>query len=167
MIDWDGIVQRDGPGTWQAAWRILGNRADVDDVFQEAFVDAFTYSQGRTIANWRALLQRLATTRAIDRLRQRIRRRGREEPLVDRLVATDLAPPQVAQEAELSAQLRMALVEINSKHAEVFCLFHLEGWTYQQIAEHLAVSTDVVGVWLNRARGKLRELMRDMSEGSS
>ncbi len=168
MIDWQDILSREGPVVWRTAWRLLGNRADADEVFQESFVSALEYSRTHEVKHWRALLQRLATTRAVDRLRQKIRRRGREDALPeDHLLASGLSPPQMAENAELSERFRAALAEINPKQAEVFCLFHLDGWNYPEIAEHLAVSTDVVGVWLHRARGRLRELLAEMKEVSS
>ena len=168
MIDWEGILSRDGPAVWRTAWRVLGNRADADDVFQETFVAALEYSRTHAVTHWRALLQRLATARAVDRLRLKIRRRGREDALpIDHLTASDPSPLQLAETAELTGNLREALAEINPKQAEVFCLFHLDGWTYPEIAEHLAISTDVVGVWLHRARGRLRELLSEMNEVSS
>ena len=168
ILDWEGILARDGPAVWRTAWRVLGNRADVDEVFQETFVAALEYSGAHAVTHWRALLQRLATARAIDRLRQRVRRRGREEPLRDdHLASSDPMPLQAAENAELSARLRAALAKIPARQAEVFCLFHLEGWSYPEIVESLAISTDVVGVWLHRARGRLRELLREMNEVSS
>jgi DNA-directed RNA polymerase specialized sigma24 family protein len=65
MIDWQGILSRDGPAVWRTAWRVLGNRADADECFQEAFVAALEYSSTHTVKHWRALLQRLAAARAI------------------------------------------------------------------------------------------------------
>ena len=168
MIDWEGILSHDGPAVWRTAWRVLGNRADADEVFQETFVSAVEYSRTHIVIHWRALLQRLATARAIDRLRQRVRRKDREMPLpADHLQASIPLPSQAAENAELSAKLRAALAEIPSRQAEVFCLFHLDGWSYPEIAEHLAISTDVVGVWMHRARGRLRELLSEMNEVSS
>jgi len=168
MIDWEGILSHDGPAIWRTAWRVLGNRADADEVFQETFVAAVEYSRTHTVIHWRALLQRLATARAIDRLRRRVRRNNREMPLsIDHPQTSIPLPLQAAENAELSAKLRVALAEIPPRQAEVFCLFHLDGWSYPEIAEHLAVSTDVVGVWLHRARGRLRELLGEMNEVSS
>jgi len=104
MIDWEGILSRDGPAVWRTAWRVLGNRADADDVFQETFVAALEYSRTHAVHHWRALLQRLAVARAIDRLRQRVRRRHREQPFPeDHLIASGPLPSQMAQAAELSA----------------------------------------------------------------
>jgi RNA polymerase sigma-70 factor (ECF subfamily) len=165
MIDWEGILAQDGPAVWRTAWRVLGNRADADEVFQETFIAAVEYSRRHDVNHWRALLQRLATARAIDRLRQRVRRKDRQMPLPDDHPETRTPqPPQAAENAELSANLRIALAEIPPRQAEVFCLFHLDGWSYPEIAAHLAISTDVVGVWLHRARGRLRELLSEIHE---
>jgi RNA polymerase sigma-70 factor (ECF subfamily) len=167
MIDWEGILSQDGPAVWRTAWRVLGNRADADEVFQETFLAAVEYSRDHVVNHWRALLQRLATARAIDRLRQRVRRKIHEMPLpADHPEDSTPQPPQAAENAELSDKLRSALAEIPPRQAEVFCLFHLDGWNYPDIAEHQAISTDVVGVWLHRARGRLRELLREMNEVS-
>ena len=171
MIDWEGILTREGPAVWRAAWRVLGHRADADECFQETFVAAVQYAREHAVENWRALLLRMATARAIDRLRRRVSRRSHEEPLadthVDHLTASDPSPQSRMESAELSANLRAALVEIPERQAEVFCLFHLEGWSYPEIAEHLSISTDVVGVWLHRTRQRLRELLREKNEVSS
>ena len=168
MIDWEGILSRDGPAVWRTAWRIVGNRADADDVYQEAFVAAVEYSRLHVVEHWRALLQRMATARAIDRLRQKVRRRTRELPLSeDHARASEPPPSQNAGNAEVSARVRAALSRIPARQAEVLCLFYLDRWTYPEIARHLAVSTDVVGVSLHRGRGRLRELLGDLKEVSS
>src|SRR5436190_208510 len=144
MIDWEGILRRDGPTVWRTAWRVLGRSADADECFQETFVAALDYArQGRAVQNWRALLQRIATTRAIDRLRQRVRRQNREDlldPDHDHPSPTRL-PHEQLESAELSATLRRALARLPDGQAEAFCLFHLEDWSYREIAESLSIST--------------------------
>jgi RNA polymerase sigma-70 factor, ECF subfamily len=159
MIDWEGILSRDGPAVWRTAWRVLGNRADADECFQETFVAALEYSRTHAVEHWRALLQRIATTRAIDRLRRRIGQQDREAALHDDHPSPSRLPSEQLEDAELSATLRRALARLPAKQAEVFCLFHIEGWSYREIAECLSISTDVVGMWLHRARGRLRELL--------
>jgi RNA polymerase sigma-70 factor (ECF subfamily) len=165
MIDWEGILRRDGPAVWRTAWRVLGRSVDADECFQETFVAALDYArQGHAVQNWRALLQRIATTRAIDRLRRRVRQRSREaafdteedHPSPARL------PHEQLESAELAATLRRALARLPDGQAEAFCLFHLEDWSYREIAESLSISTDLVGVWLQRAKARLRELLSDV-----
>src|ERR1700722_16831301 len=78
MPDWQEILSRDGPAVWRTAYRLLANRADADECFQEGFVDALVLSRRQEIRDWGGLLRRLATVRSIDRLRQRRRSRLRE-----------------------------------------------------------------------------------------
>lgn len=160
MIDWESILRRDGPPAWRTAWHVLGNRADADECFQEACVAAVEFSRTDSVRNWRHLLQRFAAAKAVDRLRLRIRRKPREQPLpVDHLIATDPLPPDHAESAELAARLRIAIAHLPSRQAEAFCLFYFDGWSYREIAANLAISTDLVGVWLERARDRLRILI--------
>jgi RNA polymerase sigma-70 factor (ECF subfamily) len=163
-VDWDGLLAAEGPAVWRAVRRVVGNDADAEDVFQETFVAAVELSRREPVRQWRGLLLRLAHARGIDRLRARYRRGGREnaaegEADVDALPSDRPGPDEVAAAAELSARLRDALAQLPARQAEVFCLFCLEGWTYQQVSEHLAMSSDAVGVTIHRARARLRTLL--------
>jgi RNA polymerase sigma factor (sigma-70 family) len=160
MPDWDEIVRRDGPAAWRSAYRLTGNTADADECLQEALVVAVGIARREEVRCWRALLQRLASARALDRLRRR-KRRGPFEVVADwgAIRGSMPSPDESAEEAELAARLREALGRIPPKQAEAFCLYALEGWSYAEVAEHLGASTDAVGVLLHRARGRLRGLL--------
>jgi RNA polymerase sigma-70 factor (ECF subfamily) len=165
MPNWQEIVERDGKAVWCSVYRILGNRADADECFQEAFLAAWEVSRRQQVQNWRALLLHLGAARAVDRLRQRRRRASREQTADWEAVSGNEPPPtQTAEEVELSERLRTALTRLPSRQAEIFCLHCLEGWSYQEIALHLAISLDSVGVLLHRARKQLRLLLIGHSE---
>jgi RNA polymerase sigma-70 factor (ECF subfamily) len=165
MVDWDQILTRDGPIAWQTAWRVLRDRSDADECFQEACLEALEFSRTHTVKHWRTLLQRLAAARAIDRLRQRVRRRDHESRLpVDRPPLLTPTPLAQAENAELAAKLRAALTQVPPDQAQAFWLFHREGWSYLQIAEAMNVSTDLVGVWIGRARRRLAELLSTLKQ---
>ena len=165
MTDWEGIVRDHGPSVWRTAHRLLGNRADADECFQETFAAAveLVRRNKEPVRQWSALLVRLATARAVDRLRQRVRRSSRQEPAggdaVDALLDPRCGsrPSDRAEQAELSARLRAALAHLPPKQADAFCLHCLEGWSYREVAEHLGTSVDDVGVCVHRARAALRE----------
>jgi len=160
-VDWQSIVGRDGPVVWRTVYRLLGNHADAEDCYQETFLSALDLWRRQSVRNSRAMLQRLATARAMDRLRSRYRNPARQTITdtgseSDHPVSDSPGPPESAESAELSARLREALATLSPKQAEVFCFFSLDGWSYQEIADHLQISLDAVGVLLHRARGKLR-----------
>jgi RNA polymerase sigma-70 factor, ECF subfamily len=160
-MDWEMILKRDGPPAWRAAYRILGNSADTDECFQEAVMNALEIAKKGTVGNWRALLQRLITARAIDRLRQRYRLRSRiaDGANLDDLPGTPCDPSRGIDEAELQSQLRIALIQIPANQAQAFCLCCLEGWTYRECGDQLSLTSQAVGVLIQRARKKLQTLL--------
>jgi RNA polymerase sigma-70 factor (ECF subfamily) len=162
MTDWSQIVGQHGPIVWKTVYRLLDHEADAADCFQNAFVSALELSRKEAVRNWPGLLRRLATARALERLRQRYRESGRLSTLADRSTVDTKAvePGRAAQASELAEDLRAALAELDTRQAEVFCLACLEGLSYRQIAGQLGVTVNHVGVLLSRGRSSLRERLR-------
>jgi len=159
VIDWQIIIEKHGPAVWQTAYRLLGNDADASDCFQETFVCALEFSRHQRIRNFSALLIRLATTRAIDKLRKRFHRSNNNVASAD-LVAvpsTNPGPVQMAQRRELIDRLRESLAKLPPAEAQVFCMRYLNDMSYRQIAKDLGIKTNAAGVLLHRARAKLRK----------
>ena len=77
MTDWDAIVASDGPAVWRTLWRLLADRADVEECFQETFLAALRLAEREEVQSWPAVLCSIATARAMDRLRRRYRAAGR------------------------------------------------------------------------------------------
>jgi RNA polymerase sigma-70 factor (ECF subfamily) len=168
MIDWDELMRREGSAVWRTAYRLLRNQADADECFQETFLAALELSNRQPVRNWPALLRRLATSRAIDRVRKRLRRRRWEAfAHVARAEAVQADPSQLAESSELADALRWALAQLPSRQAEVFWLHELGDWSYQQIADELGISVNAVGVILHRTRLKLQELLKMQNRLSS
>jgi RNA polymerase sigma factor (sigma-70 family) len=165
MTDWEGILRRDGPAVWRYVYRLLGRREEAEDCYQETFLAALSAFKRGPIASERAFLLRLATARAIDKLRSRYRRAGREQSAdwsTLGLADGSPAPAQSAEASELSARLRDALATLPPNQADVFCLHCLEGWSYQEIAAELELSESNVGVLIHRARAKLKVLLASL-----
>jgi RNA polymerase sigma-70 factor (ECF subfamily) len=159
MADWSQIVAEHGPMVWKTAYRLLSNDADAADCFQRTFLAAVEFARQQTVRHWPALLRRLATSRALEQLRVRIRERGRQtsfdsEPIADR---ASRDPFEIAQTTELAERLRVALADIDPRQAQVFCLTQLERQSYDDVATELGLTVNHVGVLLNRARATLKE----------
>jgi RNA polymerase sigma-70 factor (ECF subfamily) len=170
MSDWASILSEHGATVWRTVYRLLNDHADALDCYQETFLAAWRLAERQPVVAWHALLVRLATRRAIDRLRQRVRTRARftaldgvPEP------ATDAGCPlRQAGAAELLDRVRQALARLPPKQAEVFWLSCMEGQSHQQISQALHVSTGEVRVLLHRARAHLaRVLEPDRSRGGN
>jgi RNA polymerase sigma-70 factor, ECF subfamily len=159
--DWKVIVERHGALVWQTAYRLLADESDTADCFQETFLAALEISRRQPVRNIEALLTRVATMRAIDRLRQRIRRNKRESDIENRpdLTAGTADPLGQVQGHELAEQLAQSLGRLPEQEAGVFCLRYLNGMSYRQIAKELKIKTTHAGVILHRARAKLRRML--------
>ncbi len=157
MPDWDMIVGEHGGVVWRTAYRLLGNHADAADCFQETFVSALSASGRQPVENWGGFLQRLATARALDRLRQRLRsgRAGRLDA-ESTPPSPEPGPDSSAEARERHDQIRRALAGLPPKQAEAFCLHYLEQWSYREIGQHLGIAPNAVGSLLHRARAGLR-----------
>ena len=161
MINWQTIVKKHGPAVWQTAYRLLGNHADAADCFQETFICALEVSRRQRVRNFSALLVRLATTRAIDQLRQRFSNSKVRADAADltAVPSTNPDPVQEAQMQELVVRLRESLSQLPPQEAQVFCLRYLNNMSYRQIAKELGIKTKTAGVLLHRARKKLRDFL--------
>ena len=156
-IDWAEIVREYGPLVWKTAWRVLGQEADAADCFQETLVSALEVARKGPVKHWAGLLTRLATARALDALRRRMRRERRDEAVpLEEEAAKQLGPLEEAQAAELGERLMAALAELPEQQGQAFCLQHMSGMSYEEIAAELGISVDGVGTALFKARSNLR-----------
>jgi RNA polymerase sigma-70 factor (ECF subfamily) len=166
MTDWSQIVHEHGPMVWRTIDRLLAHEADTADCFQRTFIAALELSHREPIRHWPAALKRVATHRALEQLRKRIRESGKcvaiADPaaIVSKLDGEHSEPEQAAHSSELAAQLRIALAEIDPQESQAFCLACLDQWSYHEIAAEMAISSNYVGVLLNRARASLRQRLK-------
>ncbi|KPK74205.1 MAG: hypothetical protein AMJ79_14640 [Phycisphaerae bacterium SM23_30] len=168
MTDWPSIVDENRQRVWRTAYRLLGNDADAADCLQETFISALRLTRREVIRNWPALLQRLATTRALDRLRQRMRLYGCCETIGEwsAVSSSRPGPDHTAQASELCQRLRQALAQLPAKQAQAFCLRFLDDLSYREIAQHMQIKPEAVGVLLHRARSQLQQLLASELAGN-
>lgn len=170
MKEWSDIVRQHGPLVWRTAYRLLSNDADASDCFQDTFVSAVELSRQEPIRHWPAVLKRIATARALERLRRRYRDAAREQAMPIRCDVTGDSletlpdhqvsdPSQSSLDCEIADHLRVALTQIDPVQAEVFCLSVLEDQSYREIADQLGITVNHVGVLLHRAKQHLQDLL--------
>lgn len=159
IIDWQKIIKKHGPSVWKTAYRLLGDSTDTADCFQETFICALEVSHRQHVRNFSALLVRLATSRAIDRLRRRFSSQQVRIDSADLTTrpSTNPGPAQEAQNHELSERLRKSLSELPAQQAQAFCLRYLNDMSYRQIAKELDIKKSATAVLLHRAKRKLRD----------
>ena len=127
--------------------RLVGDRHEADDLYQETFLAAFRAWPPPRRGNERAWLYRIATNKAIDRAR----RRRRLVPLADlRLAAPD-------RDGVTVADLATAVRALPTGQRAAFVLRKVEGRPYAEVAS-------VPGCSEEAARSRVAEALRKVKE---
>jgi RNA polymerase sigma factor (sigma-70 family) len=149
-----------------AAYRVLGNMADAEDIAQGVFL-RLRETEMPIIANAGSYLYRAAINGALDLLRSR--NRAVLEPLdaADGIAGTGqgASPEEDASASELARWLRSALGELRPRAAEMFALRYLEEFSNSEIAGLMNTSQAVVAVTLYQTRTKLKKRLKELERG--
>jgi RNA polymerase sigma-70 factor, ECF subfamily len=151
---------------FRAAYRIMGNAQDAEDVLQSVFLRLARQAEGTLdVANASSYLYRAAINSAFDLLRSR--RIRPNVPLDEAKDAPGTLPgPDATQEAEeIRHWLRRALAALPPRAAEVFALRYLEGEANRDIARMLGISRVSVAVSLHRTRQRLQSDLGQWKRG--
>jgi RNA polymerase sigma-70 factor (ECF subfamily) len=151
VIAWDEFVDEFGPMVYHAAFRVVGQDADAEDVLQDVFLEVYRLWEARDVANWQAVLRSLATRRAIDVLRRRF---ATQDMPVD-LAGSAADPADEASRNEVAERLRRAIARLPSQQATVVVLSQLENVPHDQIASMLEITPGAVATALHKARRRL------------
>ncbi len=167
------LVRRYEQPLFNYACKMLGNRSDAEDVFQETFLRVHLHGH-RFWGNapFRPWLYRIATNLCKDRLRYRKRRPEvpvsalhRDEDWPDPVAqwaATSNRPDEAAQASERSVIMERALADLSVKHRAVFLMAHQEGLSYAEIARALWIPVGTVKSRMNKAVNQLLAAMEAM-----
>ncbi len=165
MPDWNDIVRKNAVSVLNAAYRILGNLSDAEDVSQEVFAEAFRKWDGKPDQQWAGVLKRMSVCRSIDSIRKK---QKRASSLTPELLPDDSNNPlDIAISHEQEHRLRIAIGNLPPRESEVFCLTYFEQQSSNQIAELLGMSRPAVATALSKARSKLELVFREISTGDS
>ena len=134
------------PHVWRVAYRILGRRADADDVAQDAFVAAFTCLRDfKGTASFRTWLTRIAINKALNALRRPGARAG---SWTEAHAATD--------DHGVAAELLDAVGRLSLERRTVIVLRYWLGCSVTEIAETLELPLGTVNSRLARGLRDLR-----------
>jgi RNA polymerase sigma-70 factor (ECF subfamily) len=154
---------------YSAAFAILRNEADAEDVAQEAVLKAFKHlRQFRAEARFGTWLTQITINQA--RMWRRREHADRMEPIVDRqdeegnYTPRDFAdwrevPLETLERKEVRQKLAEALASLGEKYRETFVLRDMQQLSIEETAKALGISTASVKTRLLRARLMLRDLL--------
>jgi RNA polymerase sigma-70 factor, ECF subfamily len=138
------------------SYEMLGSAADAEDTVQETWLrwDAIGADARAAVRDPRAFLVRMATRKALDRLRSNARRR--EEYVGEWLPEPLLTAPDVADDVELAESVSFAMLTVletlTPTERAVFVLREVFDTPYREIAEAVGKSAATVRQIGHRAR---------------
>lgn len=155
-----------GTLAFRVALAVLRDRADAEDVAQEALLRAYrNFRRLRDRGTFRSWLVRIAWRAAIDHQRERKRRERREEgaavfAIGESSAAGEQDAEKLAAGREFSRQLNAALDSLSEKLRMVMILAAIEGYDTREVAQLLGLPENTVKSRLRMARKKLAEKLR-------
>jgi RNA polymerase sigma-70 factor, ECF subfamily len=153
-------------------YRMVRDREAAEDVAQEAFVKAFnaidTYNPGYKFSSW---MFKIANNLAIDRLRKReldtvsihgsphARSEDEEERSSITLTSGTESPEEYVENRELGGQIEDAIGRLRPEYRTAILLRHVEGHSYDEVAQIMDVPLGTVKTYIHRGRSELKELL--------
>ena len=161
------LVARYQGHVYGLAYSLSGDWAEAQDIAQEAFVRAYAnLDQLRDPARFAAWLRRVTFSVTMNWLKTF--RPGFFQQLdgrvdLDVLEIPDFrpGPPELAERRELAEAVVRAVDSLPPKYRVPLTMFHLDGLSYQKVAEFLDIPLGTAKSLIHRAREKLRGALAD------
>jgi RNA polymerase sigma-70 factor, ECF subfamily len=153
------LVERHARGVHAFVYRMLGSRAEAEEVCQESFLRLWKQSD-RFVARAKpsTWLYRVAHNLAIDRLR---RRRETSHPSSIEDVPTSERPSLHLYDKQVAQAVEAALAQLPERQRAAISLVHYQGMSNAEAADVLGVKVRALESLLARGRQQLRERLRD------
>jgi RNA polymerase sigma-70 factor (ECF subfamily) len=161
----EDLVRAEGPRAIRLAYRLVGNRADAEEIAQDAFLRFFAgikkFRGECSVGTW---IYRTVTRLAIDHLRRErlrhqlffFRKEEDDAEPMDYVADTRPDPGECLIGAETGRRLAKAMQKLPSRQRAVFVLRHQEELPLKEIAGLLGLEEGTVKTHLHRAVARLR-----------
>src|SRR6185436_13925754 len=161
------LMRRHNQRVYRAARAVIRDEADVEDVMQQAYINAYTHlGQFEERAQFSTWLTRIVLHEAFNRRRktQRSESRGATESqldegggdYMDRFESPAADPERQAYAQELTRVLETAVDSLPETYRTVFMLRDIEGLSTSETGEGLGIGAEAVKTRLHRARAMIR-----------
>ena len=154
---------------YNLALRMLGSDAAAADTAQEAFISAYQAIRGFRGGSFRSWLLRITANACKDMMRSAKARPALSleslEPDPDATPRSKAeSPEEHALRSELGAEIQRGLDSLSREQRLAVVLVDIQGFSYEEAAQVMGASVGTVKSRLNRARGNLRDFLRQHSE---
>lgn len=152
------LFQRHSADAMALAYSRLSNRADAEEVVQDAFLDAYrNLPRLRDPQKFGGWMRSIVINHCVDL----IRRKSRKEKLHRESALTrDFVTPAEDLKEERTQAVTEAINSLPDLYREPLVLRHLRQLSYQQVAQALSVPLDTVRTRIARGDAMLREKLQ-------
>jgi len=160
----DELMKRYNQSIYRVAYSLTRSHADADDISQEAFIRAYRaikhFDERYRFYTW---VRKIAVNLCLNHLKRQRRFRLLPLPLADGdNESADIADPKAdAETSSLRYDLDRALLRLPADQRAVFILRVDQEMSYNEISEMLKIPVGTVMSRLNRARERLKGLLKE------
>lgn len=152
------LVTRHQERLYRRALVMVGDPDLAADMVQDAFVRAYVGLRSADPDRFAGWLHRILRNVCLDELRAP---RHRVTDLPDDLTS-GLDPGREMEQRVMGETLGQALAALGPNLREAFVLKHVDGLSYQEMADHTGVATGALKMRVKRAREALQRLLQPM-----
>jgi len=156
------LVSRYQGHVYGLAYSLVGNWAEAQDIAQETFIRCYTnLDQLRDHGKFAAWLRRVAFGVTMDWLktfRPKVFASLQGQVDLDNLDVPDFqpGPAEVVEKKELAEAVLAAVASLPPKYRVPLTMFHLDGLSYQKVADFLDIPLGTAKSLVSRAQAKLK-----------
>ncbi len=159
------LIDRHAPTIINLAYRMVANRAEAEDLAQEAFLAAFkALSTFRADSKFSTWLYRIAANKCKDWLRAKRPGMGQQDVDIDETLDTHIAeeqtPERLLSQQQVAQELEQAIQRLPPLYREAFVMKHIEGMSYEEMEAILGVNSDTLKMRVYKGR---LQLSRDLA----
>jgi RNA polymerase sigma-70 factor (ECF subfamily) len=168
------IVRQHGDKVFSLVYRMIGNRAEAEDIAQEVFVTVFKTIDGfRGEAKFSTWLLRIAANQCKNRIKYLARRATDPEGFDEDRIGGDVGgassahiaplsgqidgPDVLLEAAELDVLMQKAIAELDEDQRLLVVLRDVEEMSYEEIGEVTSLPEGTIKSRLHRARMAIKE----------
>jgi len=142
--------------------RMVYSHELTDDLIQETFIKVYKslyrFDENYPFYPW---VRRIAVNATINRLKSEAARKASSLDNLDSTIVSDENPFQQLEQEEMLQNIRRAMYTLPEEQRAVFVLRTQEAMSYEEIAQTLGISLGTVMSRLNRARSKLKVILKE------
>jgi RNA polymerase sigma-70 factor (ECF subfamily) len=162
----DTLFYRHYDRVYGLLYRLVGNRAEAEDLLQEVFLKLYNHAYQKRFFQRRehnisAWLYRTATNTGYNAVRDRKRRWQRDTALVPDPSGTPGVDKEV-ERREAETAVRAALAQLSERQTQLLLMRQM-GFSYQECAEVCQVAPGSVGTLLKRAMNAFEQAYKEGS----